>query len=252
MPFRMSGYIPFGTPIVVGLLLPNQTLASTVFWQWLNQSHNACVNYANRNASKPSPTSKFIQGYLGAVISAVSIAGQIRGAGHTDKDLGRALSPEQLGGFGKDPVGVEVSVLQGWCRAWGSGVPWAAQSLQLEQQGSSRGQKGPWGAVGVTPVQRGVGSSVRCVGNKTGGVRPGASRDLPAGGSCSLLGTATLSPGLASQQDALGVWDSAGSELWCSVGQNSVPGTGRSFLWGCGWSRVQKGQNLQGFFSPDL
>ncbi|XP_077157478.1 sideroflexin-5 isoform X5 [Paroedura picta] len=59
---------------VVGLLLPNQTLASTVFWQWLNQSHNACVNYANRNATKPSPTSKFFQGYLGAVISAVSIA----------------------------------------------------------------------------------------------------------------------------------------------------------------------------------
>ncbi|KAJ6658579.1 hypothetical protein lerEdw1_019967 [Lerista edwardsae] len=52
MPFRMSGYIPFGTPIVVGLLLPNQTLTSTVFWQWLNQSHNACVNYANRNATK--------------------------------------------------------------------------------------------------------------------------------------------------------------------------------------------------------
>nr|XP_006013348.2 PREDICTED: sideroflexin-5 [Latimeria chalumnae] len=74
MPFRMSGYIPFGTPIVVGLLLPNQTLASTVFWQWLNQSHNACVNYANRNATKPTPTSKFIQGYLGAVTSAVSIA----------------------------------------------------------------------------------------------------------------------------------------------------------------------------------
>ncbi|KAJ1213059.1 hypothetical protein NDU88_000698 [Pleurodeles waltl] len=74
MPFRMSGYVPFGTPIVVGLLLPGQTLASTVFWQWLNQSHNACVNYANRNATKPSPTSKFIQGYLGAVISAVSIA----------------------------------------------------------------------------------------------------------------------------------------------------------------------------------
>lgn len=74
MPFRMSGYVPFGTPIVVGLLLPNQTLASTVFWQWLNQSHNACVNYANRNATKPTPTSKFIQGYLGAVTSAVSIA----------------------------------------------------------------------------------------------------------------------------------------------------------------------------------
>ncbi|KAJ8262382.1 hypothetical protein GJAV_G00165810 [Gymnothorax javanicus] len=74
MPFRMSGYVPFGTPIVVGLLLPNQTLGSTVFWQWLNQSHNACVNFANRNATKPTPASRFIQGYLGAVTSAVSIA----------------------------------------------------------------------------------------------------------------------------------------------------------------------------------
>ncbi|XP_022055087.1 sideroflexin-5b isoform X2 [Acanthochromis polyacanthus] len=42
--------------------------------QWLNQSHNACVNYANRNATKPTPTSKFLQGYVGAVTSAVSIA----------------------------------------------------------------------------------------------------------------------------------------------------------------------------------
>ncbi|XP_010961988.2 sideroflexin-5 isoform X1 [Camelus bactrianus] len=73
MPFRMSGYVPFGGTIVVGLLVPHQKLASPVFWLWLNQSHNARVDYANRNATKPSPMSKFIQGYLGAVISAVSI-----------------------------------------------------------------------------------------------------------------------------------------------------------------------------------
>ncbi|XP_030211664.1 sideroflexin-5a isoform X1 [Gadus morhua] len=78
MPFRMSGFIPFGTPVVVGLLLPNQTLFSTVFWQWLNQSHNACVNYSNRNASKPTDMSKFFQGYMGAVTSAVSIAVALR------------------------------------------------------------------------------------------------------------------------------------------------------------------------------
>ncbi|XP_039112828.1 sideroflexin-5 isoform X2 [Hyaena hyaena] len=45
MPFRMSGYIPFGTPIVVGLLLPNQTLASTVFWQ---VGLNVLVQKANK------------------------------------------------------------------------------------------------------------------------------------------------------------------------------------------------------------
>lgn len=54
MPFRMSGFVPFGSPMVVGLLLPNQTIASTIFWQWINQSHNACVNYANRNATSVS------------------------------------------------------------------------------------------------------------------------------------------------------------------------------------------------------
>ena len=52
MPFRMSGFVPFGTPICVGLLLPNQTFLSTTFWQWLNQSHNAGVNYSNRNATQ--------------------------------------------------------------------------------------------------------------------------------------------------------------------------------------------------------
>ncbi|XP_030620599.1 sideroflexin-5b isoform X3 [Chanos chanos] len=93
MPFRMSGYVPFGTPIVVGLLLPNQTLASTVFWQWLNQSHNACVNYANRNATKPTPTSKFIQGYLGAVTSAVSIAIEVS---HLEPEIAMATDCKVL------------------------------------------------------------------------------------------------------------------------------------------------------------
>lgn len=74
MPFRMSGFVPFGTPFIVGMLLPNPTIPKTIIWQWLNQSHNACVNYANRNASKPTPLHRFIIGYFGAVTSAVSIA----------------------------------------------------------------------------------------------------------------------------------------------------------------------------------
>ncbi|KTG36300.1 hypothetical protein cypCar_00005695 [Cyprinus carpio] len=94
-----SDSVPFGTPVVVGLLLPNQTFASTIFWQWQSQSNNACVNYCNRNATQmwyisiviltgtygdgmayfmftynPTPMSKFFQGYLGAVSSAVTIA----------------------------------------------------------------------------------------------------------------------------------------------------------------------------------
>lgn len=74
IPFRMSGYVPFGSPITVGMLLPNPTMAQIIFWQWLNQSHNACVNYSNRNASKPTPTARFVLGYTGAVTTALSIA----------------------------------------------------------------------------------------------------------------------------------------------------------------------------------
>jgi len=74
MPFRMSGYVPFNSPILAGLLMPNPTLFQTVFWQWLNQSHNACVNYANRNATKPTEMSTFIQGYTGAVTAAITIS----------------------------------------------------------------------------------------------------------------------------------------------------------------------------------
>ncbi|GFO14752.1 sideroflexin [Plakobranchus ocellatus] len=74
MPFRMSGFVPFGSFIVVGMLLPNPSMRQVVFWQWLNQSHNACVNFANRNASKPTPIKRFVLGYVGAVTTAVSIA----------------------------------------------------------------------------------------------------------------------------------------------------------------------------------
>jgi len=35
----IKGYVPFGTPIVVGILLPDPTLKQIIFWQWLNQRY---------------------------------------------------------------------------------------------------------------------------------------------------------------------------------------------------------------------
>eukprot|EP00049_Salpingoeca_infusionum_P019080 m.360091 g.360091 ORF g.360091 m.360091 type:complete len:331 (+) comp18882_c0_seq1:369-1361(+) len=73
-PFRMCGFAVFGTPIVVGMLLPNPTIVSTIFWQSINQTHNAAVNYSNRNASQPVGVSDIAVGYAGAVASSVGIA----------------------------------------------------------------------------------------------------------------------------------------------------------------------------------
>uniref|UniRef100_A0A8R1E0A3 Sidoreflexin n=1 Tax=Caenorhabditis japonica TaxID=281687 RepID=A0A8R1E0A3_CAEJA len=73
-PFRMSGYVPFGWITVTGMLLPNPSWPTLLFWQWMNQSHNACVNYANRNATQPQPLSKFVGAYGAAVTAACSIS----------------------------------------------------------------------------------------------------------------------------------------------------------------------------------
>ncbi|PAV91385.1 hypothetical protein WR25_12633 [Diploscapter pachys] len=73
-PFRMSGYVPFGWITVTGMCLPNPSWPTLLFWQWINQSHNALVNYANRNATQPQPLSKYVFAYGTAVTSACSVA----------------------------------------------------------------------------------------------------------------------------------------------------------------------------------
>ncbi|KAI6184953.1 Sideroflexin-5 [Aphelenchoides bicaudatus] len=73
-PFRMSGFVPFGWITVTGMLLPNPSWPTILFWQWANQTHNACVNYANRNASKPQPFSIYAKAYGCAVGAAISVS----------------------------------------------------------------------------------------------------------------------------------------------------------------------------------
>ncbi|XGW12529.1 hypothetical protein V3C99_013313, partial [Haemonchus contortus] len=73
-PFRMSGFVPFGWITVTGMLLPNPSWPTLLFWQWMNQSHNACVNYANRNATQPQPLSTYLGAYGAAVTAACSIS----------------------------------------------------------------------------------------------------------------------------------------------------------------------------------
>ncbi|KAI1727215.1 tricarboxylate carrier domain-containing protein [Ditylenchus destructor] len=72
--FRMSGFVPFGWITVTGMLLPNPSWPTLLFWQWINQSHNACVNYANRNATKSQPFSIYATAYSAAVAAAVGIS----------------------------------------------------------------------------------------------------------------------------------------------------------------------------------
>jgi hypothetical protein len=72
-PARMMGYGPYNGPICVALIMSKST-AAQLFWAWVNQTQNAAVNYCNRNAASPTPTSLLAQSYFGAVGSALAIS----------------------------------------------------------------------------------------------------------------------------------------------------------------------------------
>eukprot|EP00656_Telonema_subtile_P008926 TRINITY_DN14172_c0_g1_i2.p1 TRINITY_DN14172_c0_g1~~TRINITY_DN14172_c0_g1_i2.p1 ORF type:complete len:359 (+),score=81.08 TRINITY_DN14172_c0_g1_i2:70-1146(+) len=72
-PFRMAGYVPFNGPVCVAMIV-SSTTPTLLFWNWVNQSQNALVNYFNRNASSPMSNETLAMSYAGAVGSALTIA----------------------------------------------------------------------------------------------------------------------------------------------------------------------------------
>ncbi|KAJ3121807.1 hypothetical protein HK098_003348 [Nowakowskiella sp. JEL0407] len=74
LPFRMAGFVPTNVLIVAGMLMPNPSTASIIFWQWTNQSINVAFNYFNANKTTEMNMTETATAYSMAVASSCTIA----------------------------------------------------------------------------------------------------------------------------------------------------------------------------------
>jgi len=92
-PFRMCGFVPFNMPILVGLLLTQPTLFNTIFFQWINQSYNAGLNYGYKSPTSTYSDADLLKGYVSAVLAASATGMGLR---HLTKDVGRGATGLKL------------------------------------------------------------------------------------------------------------------------------------------------------------
>lgn len=71
---RMSFQVPGGMVITGFMLQFYRTGPQVIFWQWVNQSFNALVNYTNRNAESDITSKRITVAYISATSSALVTA----------------------------------------------------------------------------------------------------------------------------------------------------------------------------------
>lgn len=73
VPFRLCGFVSFNMPVLVGLVWPGIGTFGSLFWQWINQTHNGAINFYNGNKTNPTDPKLLTISYIGACAGAMGV-----------------------------------------------------------------------------------------------------------------------------------------------------------------------------------